>query len=96
MASSALERHETLWIHDGNIVLRAENRLFRTYGAQLARVSSVSRDMFAVPQPPTAGAELYDGMPVIVIHDLAFDVVEMLMAIHEVSCGGTLKSSRRR
>ncbi|KAJ7232029.1 hypothetical protein B0H12DRAFT_1076979 [Mycena haematopus] len=47
-------RVEELWFEDGNLVVQAEQSLFRVYRAILAARSSVFNDMLGLTQPPDA------------------------------------------
>jgi hypothetical protein len=75
------QRCEELWIDGGNLVVRAENTVYKVLAAQLSIASSVFKDMLGVPQPPTGSMELYEGLPFVFMPDAAFDVTEFLKAI---------------
>ncbi|KAJ7658534.1 hypothetical protein B0H17DRAFT_1096798 [Mycena rosella] len=71
-----------LWFPDANLVLRAENTLFRVYIALLCARSSVFSDMISVPQPAEPGQTL-DGHPVVYLYDSAAEVEVFLRAIFD-------------
>ncbi|KAJ7694273.1 hypothetical protein B0H14DRAFT_3759338 [Mycena olivaceomarginata] len=70
-----------VWFDDGTVVLQVEKTLFRVYRGVLAAQSSIFRDTFAIPQPPTQ--EKYDGCPLILLHDSPEDMRLFLMATHD-------------
>lgn len=53
---SARKRDQEFWYADGNIILLARDIEFRVYKCLLAENSPVFRDMFSLPQPPTASS----------------------------------------
>jgi hypothetical protein len=65
---------EELWLDGGNLVIRAENTLFKVLAAHIAIASSVFGDMLGVPQPLASGLETHDGLPFVLLPDAAFDV----------------------
>ncbi|KZP19048.1 hypothetical protein FIBSPDRAFT_791230, partial [Athelia psychrophila] len=70
-----------VWYDDGNVVLQAQNTQFKVYRGVLAQSSSVFKDMFTFPQPPSAEMELIDGCPVVHLSDRAEDVRYILQAL---------------
>lgn len=72
---AAGKRSPKVWFDDGNVLLRAQDTLFRVYRGILGRESAVFRDMFALPQPAN-GEEVDEewGCPVVHAQD---DVEEM-------------------
>ncbi|KAF8148678.1 hypothetical protein B0H34DRAFT_668422 [Crassisporium funariophilum] len=74
------ERVEGLWFEDGNLILQAENSLFRIYSGFLAARSSVFRDMLAFP-PPEEGNTIMDGCYIVPVYDSAKDMTYFLKAI---------------
>ncbi|KZP19012.1 hypothetical protein FIBSPDRAFT_828576 [Athelia psychrophila] len=72
-----------VWYDDGNVVLQAQNTHFKVYRGVLAQISSVFKDMFSFPQPPSAEMELIDGCPVVHLSDRAEDVRYLLQAIFQ-------------
>lgn len=83
--SNETTRTEDLWFHDGNLILRAENTIFRVYGGFLAARSSVFRDMFSFP-PPEEGNAKMDGCHMITLYDSAKDLAYFLRAIFDSRC----------
>ncbi|KAJ7792302.1 hypothetical protein B0H14DRAFT_2802524 [Mycena olivaceomarginata] len=93
----ALHRVPELWFDDDNLILRAENHLFRVSKGVLAARSSVFRDMLSFPLPPPmqddrgggggegGGEDLIDGCPVVRLHDSPADVTVFLRAIFDSS-----------
>ncbi|KAJ6549977.1 hypothetical protein B0H19DRAFT_1073872 [Mycena capillaripes] len=78
-------RVEQLWFTPDTIVIRAEDQVFQVSRAVLAARSSVFRDMIAFPQPTGGDTELFDGTPVVRLHDTAEDVTAFLRAIFDSS-----------
>lgn len=76
----------SIWYNDGNIVLQAEDTLFKVHRGILAQSSFVFQDMFSLPPPPLIDAELVEGCPVVPLFDTAEDVGYMLHAICERKC----------
>lgn len=91
-------RHLDLWFSDGSVVLRADNTLFRVHISQLSRHSAFFRDLFSLPQPSvrrqrsiSSSSSFVDvdegiqmeGCPVIVLHDSAEDVGNLLTALYD-------------
>ncbi|KAJ7154906.1 hypothetical protein C8R43DRAFT_885012 [Mycena crocata] len=72
-----------LWFPDHNLVLQAENRLFRVSGGILAARSSVFKDMLFLPQPETQ--PLIDGCPIVILHDSGIDAEYFLRALFDSS-----------
>ncbi|KAF8805893.1 hypothetical protein BYT27DRAFT_7234211 [Phlegmacium glaucopus] len=79
-----LERVEDLWFEDGNLILQAENSLFRIYSGFLSARSSVFSDMLAFPPPPE-GNEKMDDCYIVSVYDSAKDMTVFLKAIIDSS-----------
>jgi hypothetical protein len=75
------QRSEEFWLDGGNLVIRAEDTLFKVLAAQLSIASSVFKDMLSVPQPLSILTETYEGVPFVLLPDSAFDVTQFLKAI---------------
>ncbi|TFK23752.1 hypothetical protein FA15DRAFT_593694 [Coprinopsis marcescibilis] len=75
-----LIRVEELWFDDGNLILQAENCLFRIYRGLLSARSSVFRDMFGFP-PPAEGNQMMEGCPIVQVYDTATDMTHFLRAV---------------
>lgn len=79
-------RHPDLWFSDGSVVLRAEDMLFRVHISQLVRRSLFFRDLFSLPQPAKDAVGLdgtFDGCPLLVLHDSAEDLSNLLKALYD-------------
>ncbi|EPQ50346.1 hypothetical protein GLOTRDRAFT_82380 [Gloeophyllum trabeum ATCC 11539] len=74
-----LTRCDDLWFEDGNVVLQAEQKLFRVYRGLLADSSSTFSEMFKLPQPDSA--EQYDDCPLITMPDSAEELEYLLNAV---------------
>ncbi|KAG6334824.1 hypothetical protein ID866_4261 [Astraeus odoratus] len=90
-------RHPDLWFPDGSalleIVLRAENTLFRVHKSLLARHSGFFHDLFTLPQvaardpqhttttPSVDHSGDIEGCQVLTLHDSAEDVANLLTAL---------------
>jgi hypothetical protein len=89
MDSDTGKRHADLWFSDGSVILRAEDTLFCVHISQLSRHSVFFRDMFSLPQPQGNGArslitsDNFGSCPVIVLHDTAEDVGNLLTALYD-------------
>lgn len=89
MDSDVGKRHADLWFSDGSVILRAEDTLFCVHISQLSRHSVFFRDMFSLPQPQGNGtkslitSDNFGGCPVIVLHDTAEDVGNLLTALYD-------------
>jgi hypothetical protein len=83
-----LTRVHDLWFSDGSLVVRAENSIFRVSGVVLAARSSVFQDMLSFPQPGLGQTEVesIDGVPIVVLYDLAVEVEPFLRAIYDSRC----------
>ncbi|KAJ7896703.1 hypothetical protein B0H14DRAFT_2678436 [Mycena olivaceomarginata] len=81
MTTSSMERVDSLWFPDGNLVLSAHGVLFRVFKGILAARSPVFADMLAFPQPEDA--ETLDGCPVLHLDDSAADTMYFLKALFD-------------
>ncbi|KAF7352186.1 BTB domain-containing protein [Mycena venus] len=84
-AQPDLTRVDDLWFPDGNLILRAENTLFRVLSSILGARSSVFHDMVAFPQPSQPDGDTVDGHAVVCLHDSAAEVEVFLRAIFDSS-----------
>jgi hypothetical protein len=55
-----LKELKDVWFNDGNVLLQAENILFKVYQGFLVKESPLFQDMFSLSQPETA-TESHDG-----------------------------------
>ncbi|KAK6991765.1 BTB domain-containing protein [Favolaschia claudopus] len=83
--NTAPERVDYLWFPDADLVLRAENSMFRVSSGILAARSSVFRDMTTLPQPMPLEDETVDGCIVVRLHDSAAEAKCFLRAIFDSS-----------
>lgn len=86
--SSGTKRpHTDFWFDDGNVILQAEDRLFKIHRGVLARRSEVFRDMFTLAQPSydenSPDKDLLDGCPVIPLSDHVGDLVHILSPLYD-------------
>ena len=88
------ERHTRLWISDGNVVLSAvsfdktRTILFCIHKSLLSDQSEVFASMFAKPQGQDDGGivadlEMYEGLPVVQLHDTAEELDALLNALRD-------------
>ncbi|KAJ7796761.1 hypothetical protein B0H14DRAFT_2467336 [Mycena olivaceomarginata] len=81
ISTPSSRRSTDVWFDDGTVVLRAGATLFRVYRGILAAQSPIFRDTFAIPQPATQ--EMYEGCPVVELHDLPDELGIFLVATHD-------------
>lgn len=81
LESQVEHRSEEVWFEDGNIVLRAQDVLFRVYKGILSRESPVFMDLFKLPQPEQQ-KEVHEesGCPVVEVQEKAEDM-EMFLTV---------------
>ncbi|KAH8826503.1 hypothetical protein DL96DRAFT_1711073 [Flagelloscypha sp. PMI_526] len=68
-----------LWFDDGNLVIKASNRLFKVHRGTLAAQSPVFADMLSLP--PSQDQEILDGCPLVEMPDEPMSVEFFLRAI---------------
>lgn len=78
---SADTTRSDLWYDDGNVILQAESMQFKVHKSILAENSSVFKDMFAFPQPPSTEAQLVEGCPVVRVSDSAEEMGYVLQEL---------------
>jgi hypothetical protein len=72
-----------VWYGDGNLVLQAENTLFKVHRDVLAARSEVFASMLSVPQPPNFSTEgNADGWAVVHLSDTSVDIEHALRAVY--------------
>jgi hypothetical protein len=76
-----VKRSEKVWFEDGNIVLQAEDTVFRVHKGFLASNSSVFHTMLALPQPVDLGDETYGGCSLVQMPESSYDLGEFLQAL---------------
>ncbi|CAL1717213.1 unnamed protein product [Somion occarium] len=74
-------RHHDFWFDDGNIVILAEDTVFRLHRGVLARHSEVFRDMFGLAQP--LNEHLIDELPVVEVLDTSEDFTILLSVLYD-------------
>ncbi|KAJ7658533.1 hypothetical protein B0H17DRAFT_955167 [Mycena rosella] len=72
-----------LWFPDANLILRAENTLFRVHTGIICARSAVFSDMISVPQPAQPEDQTLDGHPIVYLHDSAAEVEVFLRAVFD-------------
>ena len=95
-----LTRHESLYFHDGNVVLRSMedaqgSTLFRVHQSVLEHHSKVFKDMFSLPTVPGLN-EVYDGAPLVAMTDQAEALEILLGIIYRTRCGNLILSASKR
>lgn len=79
-----LERSTSLWFEDGNIVIQAQDTVFRVYKGVLSRESAIFRSMFSLPQSESSLDTYEDtGCPLLVVHDEVADMELFLTVIFD-------------
>ncbi|KAK7013086.1 BTB domain-containing protein [Favolaschia claudopus] len=76
---------EDLWFPDADLILRADDSIFRVYGGFLGARSSVFRDMISFPQPTQTEGEMLNGRAVVRLHDSATEATSFLRAVFDSS-----------
>lgn len=74
--------HLSFWYPDGNLIIQAQQTIFRIYGGLLSSQSSVFEDMFKFPQP--AEGDLYEGCRIVELYDSPVDLYYFLQATHSM------------
>lgn len=73
-------QHHILWFNDGNVILEAESVHFQVHRGVLVLHSPVLEDMLQTVRSPTDSGT--DGCPILILHDRANDVENMLFALY--------------
>lgn len=71
------------WFEDGNVVLQAENTLFRVHQSILSRHSQIFKDTFAMPQDPSQENESVEDCPVVPLADSAEDLGNIISLLYD-------------
>ena len=71
------------WFEDGNIILQADNILFRIHRSVLSRSSQIFKDAFAMPQPPSHENDHIEGCPVVPLADSADDIGNLISLLYD-------------
>ena len=90
---TSLVRSSEVWYEDGNIILQAEDTLFKVYRGILSRESPFFRDMFSLPQSDASAVDCLEGCPIIVVHDKPDEFKKFLSAMLNYECVLTLTSA---
>ncbi|EKM49651.1 uncharacterized protein PHACADRAFT_214184 [Phanerochaete carnosa HHB-10118-sp] len=77
-----LSRHPDLWFEDGNIVLQAEDTVFKVFKSVLSKHALLFADIFSLPQP-SKEQEQYDGCVLVKVHDEPKHMATFLQAIFD-------------
>lgn len=85
-------RDRDLYFNDGNVIFSAISQgddiaFFRVHKSLLAKQSSVFKDMFSLPS--SAEMDMYDGAPLVRLHNDAKELKEFLQAIYYTLCHDT-------
>lgn len=84
ITEQSTERCPDVWFDDGNVVLRAEDTLFKVYLGILQAQSPFFSDMFTLPQAEDDLSEKHGDCPLVTMHgDRAADVRVFLKALFD-------------
>ena len=83
-SSAAYTKVHELWYEDGNVILEAEDTLFRVPTIILANTSRVFRELFLLADAPDA--ETYECCPLIHLIDRAIDMTYFIKALLDPRC----------
>jgi len=80
-----VNRSDLYWFNDGNVILQAEETLYRVHSFMFARHCGVFKDMFSIPQPSVqTEADLrIEGCPVIPLTDKIEDVENLISLLYD-------------
>lgn len=82
-ATRSMTRRKEFWYHDGSVVLRASNTLFKVHQTVLAAHSEVFADLFTLPQPESSCCEeVVEGCHIVRLYDSVQDLADLLRAIY--------------
>ena len=76
----ATKRSAQFWFEDGNVVLQAQDSLFRVHRSHLILHSDVMKDFFSCPQPE--GAPTIEGCPLIHLPDSKLDISNLCTLLY--------------
>lgn len=88
-----LTRAANLWYDDGNLIIQAEEVIFRVSRGILAQQSAVLADVLSLDD--IANLPVFEGCPVIQFPHRAIDVENFLMSIFRSKCVLSFPVSRR-
>ena len=78
-SSAGYTKARDLWYEDGNVILEAEDTLFRVPTLLLANTSRIFRELFLLADAPDA--ETFECCPLIHLTDRATDVAYFIKAL---------------
>jgi hypothetical protein len=73
-------KSQKVWFDDGNVVLQAENVLFRAHRSILSKHSVILASILDVAQPD--GEAIVEGCSVVKLSDAPRDVEDILLALY--------------
>lgn len=74
------------WFDDGNVVLQAEDTLFRVYKGFLRKQSSVFDDMFSLPAAARENEmETFDSCSLVVVQETAKEMELFILALTDLT-----------
>ena len=80
--ADGLSRHHDLWFEDGNVVLKAENTIYKLFRGILSKESPLFADMLSLPQGAVVDpSNTYDGCPLISFLERGEDMTCFLAAL---------------
>ena len=80
-SSPIYSKSRELWFHDGNMVLEAEDVVFKVHSHTLTHYSTVFRGMFTIPHSPND--EIFEDCPLVHLSDSNMDLLNFLKALYE-------------
>lgn len=82
VSEGSVQRHTDLWFEDGNIVIQAEQTVYKLHRSILCRNSPLFADTLSLPQSAELEAdESYDGHPILRLQETADDMSVFLQAL---------------
>ena len=81
-ADTDWKHHDKYYFDDGNVVLLAEDTIFRVHKSVLTLHSGLFQDMLSLPQSEGSGSETMDGCPLVRTQDLALHITWLLEAMY--------------
>lgn len=77
--SAAPTHAPDLWFEDGNVVLQAEQTVFKVFKSVLCRESVVFADILSLPASNVQ--DTYEGQPLVAVQEIAEDMTAFLASI---------------
>ena len=72
------QRSDEIWFDDGNVVVQAEQMVFKVYKGILCRESTLFEGMLALPIPFGDQSDYFDNCPLIKMSDRAEEIALFL------------------